>query len=92
MTKTHLSAEEIIEKLRRADALLHRGKKVAEVVGALGITSVAYYRWRREYGGMSAAQAKRLRALALENKKLRKTVADLTLDKLILQQAARQRF
>ncbi len=92
MRKTRLSAEEIIAKLRQADALLHRGKKVVEVLQTLGITRVTYYRWRREYGGMSAVQAKRLKALALENRKLRKTVADLTLDKLILQQAARQRF
>jgi transposase-like protein len=87
-----LSAEEIFEKLQRADALLRQGKKVAAVVKALGVTEVVYYRWRREYGGMLAAQARRLKVLERENRQLRKTVADLTLDKLILQKAAKEMF
>lgn len=90
--KRGLPAEEILEKLRRADSLLRQGMKVAAVVRALGVTEVVYYRWRREYGGMSAAQARRLRALERENRQLRKTMADLALDKLILQGAAKETF
>jgi transposase-like protein len=62
---------------------------VAEVVKALGVTDVTYYRWRQEFGGMTTAQAKRLKELERENGQLRKIVADLTLDKLILQEAAK---
>ncbi len=82
----------IIGKLRHADVLLGQGKKVAEVVKALGVTEVTYYRWRQEYGGMTTAQAKRLKELERENGQLRKAVADLTLDKLILQEAAKGNF
>src|SRR3712207_6296848 len=77
-------AEEIVAKLREADVLLGQGKKVAEVVKALGVSEVTYYRWRQEYGGMSVSQARRLKELEKENARLRKAVADLTLDKLIL--------
>jgi transposase-like protein len=80
---------EIIAKLRQADVLLGQGKKVAEVVKALGVSEVTYYRWRQEHGGMSVSQAKRLKELERENARLRKAVADLTLDKLILQEAGR---
>jgi transposase-like protein len=82
-------AEEIIAKLREADVLLGQGKRVAEVVKALGVSEVTYYRWRQEYGGMSVSQARRLKELERENARLRKAVADLTLDKLILQEAGR---
>ena len=92
MAEVGLSVEEILEKLRRADTLLRQGKNVPTVVKALGVTEVLYYRWRREYGGMSVAQARRLKALERENRQLRRTVADLTLDKLILQKAAKETF
>ena len=72
--------------------LLGEGKKVPEVVKALGIHEVTYYRWRKEYGGLSVPQAKRLKELERENARLRQAVSDLTLDKLILQEAARGNF
>ena len=89
MPRKGFRAEEIIAKLREADVLLGQGKKVAEVVKALGVSEVTYYRWRQEYWGMSVPQAKRLKELERENARLRKAVADLTLDKLILQEAGR---
>ncbi len=89
MPQKRFTPEQIIGKLRHADVWLGQGKKVAEVAKALGVTEVTYYRWRQEYGGMSTAQAKRLKELERENGQLRKIVADLTLDKLILQEAAR---
>ena len=88
MPKKRFQPEEIIGKLRHADVLLGQGKKVAEVVKALGVTDVTDSRWRQEFGGMSTTQAKRLKELERENGQLRKAVADLTLDKLILQEAA----
>jgi transposase len=84
--------EEIIVKLRKADVLIGEGKKVPEVVKTLGIHEVTYYRWRKEYGGMNVSQAKRLKELERENARLRQAVSDLTLDKLILQEAARGNF
>jgi putative transposase len=84
--------EEIIAKLRQADVLLGEGKKVPEVIKTLGIHEVTYYRWRKEYGGLKVAQAKRLKDLERENARLRWAVSDLTLDKLILQEAARGNF
>ena len=89
MPQRRYRPEEIIAKLREADVLLGQGKKVAEVVKALGVSEVTYYRWRQEYGGMSVSQAKRLKELERENARLRKAVADLTLDKMILQEAGR---
>jgi len=84
--------EEIIAKLREAEVLLARGKRVAEVVKELGIHEVTYYRWRKEYGGMRVNQMKRLKELEQENARLRKAVSDLTLDKMILQEAAKGNF
>ena len=89
MPRKGFRAEEIIAKLREADVLLGQGKKVAEVVKALGVSEVTYHRWRQGYGGMSVPQARRLKELEKENARLRKAVADLTLDKLILQEAGR---
>ena len=80
--------EETIAKLRQADVLLGGGKKVPEVVKALGVTEVTYYRWRQEYGGLSLSQARRLKDLERENARLRRPVSDLNLDKIILQEAA----
>jgi len=92
MSKKRYRPEEIIGKLREADVLISQGKKVVDVIKALGITDVTYYRWRQEYGGMSVSQAKRLKELEKENERLRKAVSDLTLDKLILKEAARGNF
>src|SRR5512136_2024001 len=74
MSKKRFQPEEIINKLRHADVLLGQGKKVAKIVKALGITDVTCYRWRQEFGGMSTAQAKRLKELERENGRLRKIV------------------
>ena len=84
--------EEIISKLREADILIGQGKTVAQAIKAIGVADVTYYRWRQEYGGMSTSQAKRLKELEQENTRLRKAVSDLTLDKLILQEAAKGNF
>jgi transposase-like protein len=92
MPQKRYRPEEIIAKLREAEVLLGRGKKVSEVIKALGISEVTYYRWRKEYGGMNVSQAKRLKELERENARLRQAVSDLTLDKMILQEAARGNF
>jgi len=92
MAKKRYRPEEIIGKLREADILISQGKKVADVIKALGITDVTYYRWRQEFGGMSVSQAKRLKELEKENERLRKAVSDLTLDKMILKEAAKGNF
>jgi len=92
MARRRYKAEEIMAKLREAEVLLGRGKKVAEVVKELGIHEVTYYRWRKEYGGMRVDQMKRLKELEQENSRLRKAVSDLTLDKMILQEAAKGNF
>ncbi len=92
MPRKGFRAEEIIAKLREADVLLGRGKKVAEVVKALGVSEVTYYRWRQEYGGMSVSQARRLKELERENARLRRAGADLTLDEQILKEAAEGNF
>ena len=92
MARRRYKPEEIIAKLREAEVLLARGKRVAEVVKELGIHEVTYYRWRKEYGGMRVNQMKRLKELEQENARLRKAVSDLTLDKMILQEAAKGNF
>src|ERR671918_916665 len=79
---------EIIAKLRQIDVLTAQGTPVADAVRSIGVTEVTYYRWRQEYGGLKADQVKRLKALETENARLRRAVADLTLDKLILKGAA----
>jgi putative transposase len=81
--------EEIVAKLRQADVLVGQGQSVAEAIRAIGVSEVTYYRWRREYGGLKSDQVRRMKDLETENQRLRKAIADLTLDKLILQEAAR---
>ena len=85
-------AEEIIRKLRQADVLLSQGKNVVAVCKELGVTDVTYYRWRKTYGGMQISQAKKLKELEQENARLKRAVAELTLDKLILKEAASGNF
>jgi len=89
MPRKRHSAEEIVSKLRQADVLLAQGQTGADVARLLGVTETTYYRWRSEYGGLKGDQVKRLKELEQENTRLRKAVADLTLDKLILKEAAR---
>ncbi len=92
MPRKRHSAEAIISKLREAEVRLGQGQAVAEVARALGINETTYYRWRAEYGGMKVSQAKRLKELERENARLRKAVADLTLDQMILKEAAEGNF
>jgi transposase len=92
MPQKRYRPEEIIAKLCEAEVLLGEGKKVPEVVKALGVHEVTYYRWRKEYGGLRVSQAKRLKDLERENARLRRAVSDLALDKLILQDASRGNF
>ncbi len=88
MARKRYSPEEIITKLREADVALAEGASVNDVVRRLGVQKVTYYRWRKEYGGMRVDQARRLKDLEQENLRLKRAVADLTLDKLILKEAA----
>ena len=92
MKKKGFSAEQIIGKLRESEILLGQGSTVGEVSRKLGITEQTYYRWRREYGGMRVEQARRLKELEKENGRLKRLVADLTLDNAILKEAARGNF
>lgn len=92
MARKRFSPEQIITMLREAEVLLNQSNPVAEVCRKLGVSEQTYYRWRKEYGGMKVSQAKRLKELERENARLRKAVSDLTLDKLILQEAARGNF
>ncbi len=92
MVKKAFKPEQIIGKLREAEVLLSQGLTVGEASRKLGITEQTYYRWRREYGGMRVDQAKRLKELERENSRLKKLVADITLDNAILKEAARGNF
>ena len=89
MVKKAFQPEQIIGKLREAEILLSQGLTVGEASRKLGITEQTYYRWRREYGGMRVEQAKRLKELEKENNRLKKLVADISLDNAILKEAAR---
>jgi len=92
MPRKRLPAEEIVSKLRQVDVLTSQGKTVAEAVRAIAVTEVTYYRWRKEYGGLKGDQVKRLKELEAENARLRRAVSDLTLDKMILAEAARGNY
>ena len=92
MRKKRHPPEEIVSKLRQVDVLVSQGTAVADAVRSIGVTEVTYYRRRQEYGGLKSDQIKRMKALETENQRLRKAIADLTLDKLILQEAARGNF
>jgi len=92
MARKRHTAEEIVAKLRQVDVLMAQGQLVADAVRAIGVTEVTYYRWRNEYGGLKGNQVKRLKELETENSRLRRAVSDLTLDKLILAEAAKGNF
>ena len=81
--------EEIVAKLRQVEMLMTQGKSTADAVRAIGVTEATYYRWRQEYGGLKGDQVRRLKELGAENTRLRRAVSDLTVEKLILKEAAR---
>ncbi len=92
MSRKRFTPEQIIGILREADVKLSQGRNVGQLCREMGITEQSYYRWRKEYGGMKTAQVKRLKELERENGRLKKAVADLTLDKLILKEALEGNF
>ena len=92
MARKRHKPEEIIAKLRQVDVLTGQGRSISEAVKTIAVTETTYFRWRSEYGGMKTDQVKRLKAREVENTRLRRAVSDLTLDKLILSEAARGNF
>jgi len=92
MVRKAFKPEQIINKLREAEVLLSQGSTVGEASRKIGVTEQTYYRWRREYGGMRIEQAKRLKDLEKENSRLKRLVADISLDNAILKEAARGNF
>ena len=92
MPRKKYTPEEIVVKLRQVGVLVSQGQNIADAIRQIGVSEVTYYRWRQEYGGLKSEQVKRLKELETENTRLRRAVSDLTLDKLILQEAARGNF
>ena len=92
MPRKQYKPEEIVAKLRQVDVLTSQDRSVAEAIRSIGISEVTYYRWRQEFGGLKIDQVKRLKDLETENTRLRRAISDLTLDKLILQEAARGNY
>jgi transposase-like protein len=92
MPRKRYKPEEIVRKLRQVDVLVSQGSSVADAIRQISVSEVTYYRWRQEFGGLKIEQVKRLKDLEVENTRLRRAISDLTLDKLILQEAARGNF
>jgi putative transposase len=92
MVRKSFTAEQIINKLREAEVLISQGATLAIMLKKIGVSDCTYYRWRKEYGGMKIEQARRLKELEQENSRLKKLVAELSLDKAILTEAARGNF
>jgi putative transposase len=92
MAKKGFSPEQIINKLREAEIMLSQGATLSVILKKIGVSDATYYRWRKEYGGMKVEQAKRLKELEQENSRLKKLVADLSLDNAILKEASRGNF
>jgi putative transposase len=92
MGRKRYSPEQIIGMLREAEVAMAQGQTVGQVCRSLGIVEQTFYRWRREYGGLKIEQARRLKVLEQENARLKRAVAELTLDKLILQEAVKGNF
>jgi putative transposase len=92
MVKKGYSPEQIINKLREAEILFSQGATLAVVLKKIGVSDNSYYRWRKEYGGLNIDQAQRLRSLEVENSRLKRLVADLSLDNSILKEASRGNF
>ena len=92
MPRKRHSPEQVLNKLRQVEVAVAGGKSVGQGVREIGVTDHTYYRWRREYGGLDLDQAKRLKKLEQENARLKRTIADLALDKQILKEAAEGNF
>ncbi len=92
MSRKRYTPEEIFARLRQVEVITARGGSVADAVKSIGVTEVRYYRWRKEFGGLRTDQVKRIKELEMENLRLRKAASDLTLDKLILREAASGTF
>jgi len=92
MAKRKYTTEQIIGHLRQAEIMIGRGRSVVEVAKELDITANTYFRWRKEYGGIGVDQARRLRDLEIENSRLKRAVANLTLDNLILKEVSTGKF
>jgi putative transposase len=92
MKRTRHNPEQIIKKLREADAMLASGKTIGQVCQTLEVSEQTFHRWRDQYGGMKAGEAKRLKELEDENRRLKKVVAELTLDKDLLQEALKGNY
>jgi putative transposase len=92
MPRKRYKPEEIVAKLRQVDVLASQGTSMADAIRQIGVSEVTFYRWRQEFGGLKTDQVKRLKELEVENGRLRKAVSDLTLDKLILAEAARGNY
>ena len=92
MARKRFTAEQIIGHLRQAEVMVGQGKSLHEVLRAIDVTANAYYRWRKEYGGMGMDQARRLKELEQENTRLKRVVADLSLDNLILKEVSTGKF
>ena len=92
MARKSYKPEEVVAKLRQVDVLRGQGMAMVDAIRQIGVSEVTFYRWRKEYGGMKTDQLKRLKELEKENQRLRMAVSDLTLDKMILAEAARGNF
>ncbi len=92
MPKRRYNAEEIIHKLRGADVLLSQGKTVSHACKQIGVSNQTYYRWRKIYGGMKVDQARRLKELEADHARVKRAVADLTVDKMILKEVAEGKY
>jgi transposase-like protein len=92
MPRKRHKPEEIVAKLRQVDVMMAQGHSVADAVRSIGVSDVTYHGWRSEYGGLGTDQVRRMKDLELENQRLRKAVSDLTLDKLILSEAAKGNY
>jgi len=92
MGSKRYSPEQIIRHLRQAEVLSSQGRSISEISRDIGITENTYYRWRKEYGGMGVNQARRLKELERENARLKRAIADLTLDNLILKEASKGNY
>jgi putative transposase len=92
MPRKRYKPEEIVAKLRQVDVLVSQGASMTDAIRQIGVSEVTFYRWRQEFGGLKTDQVKRLKDLELENNRLRRAVSDLTLDKLILSEAAKGNF
>ena len=92
MPRKRYTPEEVVAKLRQVEVMTAQGGSIADAVKSIGVTEVSYYRWRKEFGGLKTDQVKRIKELETENLRLRRAVSDLTLDKLILKEAASGNF